>query len=337
MNLVLRKLSNIDLLQETKNLAKAETKIIAKMIDHLMEIDRRKLFCDLFYPSLYEYCRQELGLSDDQCYRRIRAMRMCQEIPATKEKLDKGELSLTNINLIDGLFKDLASASFEIKLDKSAIIDSVCGKSKNECEQTIRNIKNENNIKTRPKKSRVIKESADSFRLNISISKETLKKFEKIKGIFAHKKIDESEIMGKIMDAYLSEHEEQMKPKRAPKKAPTKAPKIKSNNENEVSHEVKTNEEPSSKRKSHSKNTTRFIKKEVKDKVYKRAGGKCENCGSVHALQFDHRYAFALGGDSEIENIRLLCRQCNLRSAVKVFGVDFMEKFCSKEIHTHLN
>jgi 5-methylcytosine-specific restriction endonuclease McrA len=61
--------------------------------------------------------------------------------------------------------------------------------------------------------------------------------------------------------------------------------------------------------------------------VFARAGSACENCGSTFALEIDHIHPKALGGSSDAENLRVLCRACNQRAAIQVFGVDKMGEF----------
>ena len=53
----------------------------------------------------------------------------------------------------------------------------------------------------------------------------------------------------------------------------------------------------------------------VKREVYKR-DKCCTKCGSLKNLNYDHREAYALGGDSTTKNIRLLCFNCNQRSHI---------------------
>ncbi|NUM89738.1 MAG: HNH endonuclease [Bdellovibrionales bacterium] len=60
--------------------------------------------------------------------------------------------------------------------------------------------------------------------------------------------------------------------------------------------------------------------------VWQKAQGKCENCHSVYALEIDHRIPRALGGTNNAPNLRLLCRSCNQRAAIQVFGLKKMEK-----------
>ncbi len=64
----------------------------------------------------------------------------------------------------------------------------------------------------------------------------------------------------------------------------------------------------------------RYVSVAVKAKVWERDQGKCVQCGSKMRLELDHIKPFAVGGKTEIQNMRLLCRNCNQRAGVKYFG-----------------
>ena len=55
----------------------------------------------------------------------------------------------------------------------------------------------------------------------------------------------------------------------------------------------------------------------VKREVYLK-DRNCTNCGSIHRLNYDHIKPVALGGKSDLTNIRLLCFQCNQRARIKM-------------------
>jgi hypothetical protein len=78
---------------------------------------------------------------------------------------------------------------------------------------------------------------------------------------------------------------------------------------------------------------TRHIPAEVKRAVWKRDGGQCtfvgpsgHRCPARSFLEFDHVEAFARGGRSTVEGIRLLCRAHNQYAAEQVFGAGFMRQ-----------
>ena len=76
-------------------------------------------------------------------------------------------------------------------------------------------------------------------------------------------------------------------------------------------------------------NHTHDFPTEVKRIVWVRAKGKCEfqNCESSYQLQYDHIKPKALGGTSELENCRLLCRAHNIFVATQAFGREQMGRF----------
>lgn len=62
---------------------------------------------------------------------------------------------------------------------------------------------------------------------------------------------------------------------------------------------------------------SRYIKKEVKDLVWKRDGGKCLACGSRANVEYDHIVPVSKGGTSDAENLQLLCSSCNRKKRVR--------------------
>jgi len=64
----------------------------------------------------------------------------------------------------------------------------------------------------------------------------------------------------------------------------------------------------------------RYIPRKVRHPVWDRDKGKCQKCDSRNHLNFDHIRPVALGGLSQLDNLRLLCFHCNQRHAFKNFG-----------------
>ena len=53
------------------------------------------------------------------------------------------------------------------------------------------------------------------------------------------------------------------------------------------------------------------IPREMRRAVFERDGGKCAHCGTNFDIQYDHILPVALGGATTIENLQLLCGDCN--------------------------
>lgn len=61
------------------------------------------------------------------------------------------------------------------------------------------------------------------------------------------------------------------------------------------------------------KNRRSPIPQDVKIAVWQRDGGRCVDCDSNKALEFDHIIPLAMGGSNTIRNLQLLCEVCNGR------------------------
>src|SRR5436305_783338 len=113
----LRQLDNETLLQKTKFLAVEERKITISVLHHLREIYRRRLYAKS-YSSLFEFVTRELGYSDAAAQRRIAAMRLLTEIPEIEEKIESGDLTLSNAAQAQKLFQTEAKLNQPFSLEE---------------------------------------------------------------------------------------------------------------------------------------------------------------------------------------------------------------------------
>ena len=81
------------------------------------------------------------------------------------------------------------------------------------------------------------------------------------------------------------------------------------------------------------KANSRYIPSEVRERVHERAGQQCEfhasdgtRCRSRTGLEVEHQLPFALHRSHDERFLSLLCRQHNLLSAERVFGVAFIQE-----------
>ena len=90
----IKQLSNKELLSHTKLLVQKERSIHIQVLRHLAEIDSRKLFFKQGFFNLFDYAVRELDYSEGAAYRRIKAMKLCRDLPETANRLQSGRLSL---------------------------------------------------------------------------------------------------------------------------------------------------------------------------------------------------------------------------------------------------
>ncbi len=86
-------LSDRYLLQRVKELSAIEHYVQGVVIDHLREVERRGLYLALGFSGMFDYVR-ELGYSTGAAWRRLKAMRLCEEVKGARGRLLEGTLTL---------------------------------------------------------------------------------------------------------------------------------------------------------------------------------------------------------------------------------------------------
>jgi hypothetical protein len=92
---VISKLSNKDLDASLKFHVASERKIIHVVLEHIVEVNSRRLFLDMGYSTLYDYLVNECKYSGSAAMRRISAAQLLREVPAMAEKIKTGEINLS--------------------------------------------------------------------------------------------------------------------------------------------------------------------------------------------------------------------------------------------------
>ena len=99
-------LTDDDLMAAAPRLAGYEREVTAQLVAHLAEIDARRLYVPAGYSSLYTYCRERLGYSEDAAHNRKVAARVARRYPAVIDRLADGRLSLTAVKLLAPVLND---------------------------------------------------------------------------------------------------------------------------------------------------------------------------------------------------------------------------------------
>src|SRR5262249_59231248 len=98
--LALKNLGSAELLAATHDLARRSCNVEADLLLHLAEVDQRKLYLERPFPSMFAFCVDELGFSDDAAYYRITVARAGRRFPAIIDAVREGKVHLAGLRLL---------------------------------------------------------------------------------------------------------------------------------------------------------------------------------------------------------------------------------------------
>lgn len=98
--MTLRDLTSHALMSQTDELLRRERRIVVAFLEHLSEIDRRRLHVDMGYATLFLFCTKRLKLSNGTAWRRATAVELIQRVPIICEYLLDNRLSLASLGVL---------------------------------------------------------------------------------------------------------------------------------------------------------------------------------------------------------------------------------------------
>jgi hypothetical protein len=176
----IQSLEKSKILERTRDLAALERHTTLELIEHLREIERRMLFLELNYKSLFDFAVKHLGLSEGSAQRRISAMRLIRDVPEAKAKLESGAISLSNASQVQTAFR--SSKSKMSVTEKKETLEKISGMTQRECQATLLQLVPEAAPKLMEREKQV---SAEHFELKLVISKELHGQIEKLKDLLS--------------------------------------------------------------------------------------------------------------------------------------------------------
>jgi 5-methylcytosine-specific restriction endonuclease McrA len=322
MNANLKSLTDLELDCGAVVAAKNERAALVVVLQHLAEIDRRKSFSPR-YQSIHAYAVGHLGYDSKSAWRRVNAMYLMRELPEITPAIETGKLDLTKMILAQNHFRverkesknpsALLTESFLpretprlvlTKDDKIEILQTVMQQTSREAE---RQLTARSSAPAKFKRPDTIKPLAGcENEARLIFSDEDLEIIQELKGLLAHKYPNAS--VSEIVSAALKEARDAIKKEKSGE-----------NRKRRAALERTRSDDAIAKAKLKAENT-RQPNRTLRIKIWNRAGGRCEICHSTYALENDHRTPWAKGGKTKLENARLLCRNCNQREAIKIFG-----------------
>lgn len=298
-------MNNELLFQRTKKLVATERRIGTAILDCLYEIDRRKAYAELRYDGLFTYCVKELGFTDAQAYQRVQAMRALKEIPELKPLIESGTLSVSAVAKVQTHFRrEKKEGKSPARTEKLALFQSMENRTSREVETKLAAARGE---KVRAK-------------LVLEMDEELATLWEQAKNLSAHRSRGEATEVLKILTREWLERNDPARGKAKPQTTRKQPTDRKESDPSKTPEQQRAVPFPIKVAPPLSPENRRYIPASLRSEVWRNDNGKCTRCGSKHALEVDHIKPFALGGETERENLRLLCRSCNQFVAIRTFG-----------------
>jgi len=313
---MIEKLSDEALLDATRALLKRACDVEADLLLHLGEIDERKLYLPRAHPSMFAFCVEELGFSEDAAYNRIFVARAARRLPALIEALRSGKVHLGGLRLLAPLL------TVENHLE---VLARAAGKSKRRIEEIVVR------MAPRPPVAPAIRKlpeqaalpvaaaarvehrpivrplSEETYRVQFTASRALRDKLKHAQDLLRHKVGDGdlAEIVERGLDLLIEKVEkERFAVGRKPKKA--------------IEDCI---------------GTSRNVPDPIRRLVYERDGGRCafvdgqgRRCPATGGLELDHLDGWARTHQHSPDRMRLLCAGHNQHAADQLYGRPFMDR-----------
>ncbi|MGC4087871.1 MAG: hypothetical protein QM756_08240 [Polyangiaceae bacterium] len=167
------------MLVRTAALVGRERAATVEVIEYLVEIQRRRLFLEQACSSLFGYCRERLGFSEDEAFKRARVARLALRRPQVLSELRGGAIHLTGLFVLAPYAK---APNFATLLNESR------GKSRAQIEQMLATHfpREAGPARIREQRSRIEPLSATTFRVEFTASAELRGKLERAQELLSH-------------------------------------------------------------------------------------------------------------------------------------------------------
>jgi hypothetical protein len=291
----------------------------------LAEFDRRRLFLELGFSSIYAYCAARLHLTEGAAYRRIEAARASVRFPVVLEMLRDGRLSLATAALIGPKLTPgnaehwLRESAFKSKrgvevmlahFHPKPVVPSVIRKLPESNPLVVPRVSADSPAATAnapaPARAQAVTPASRRpivaplsdihFKLQVTIGVAARERLAQIQALMRHRlpNGDPAAIVEYALDVL---HADLLKQKAAQVAKP------------------RDGREPCEAK-------GRSIPAAVKRVVWRRDQGRCafvaadgRRCGSEHGVEFHHVQPYAHGGSATVDNIALRCRAHNVYQA----------------------
>jgi 5-methylcytosine-specific restriction endonuclease McrA len=345
-------LNDSELLARLCELRRRERETTLEILQHLSEIERRKLHLKLGYSSMFVYCTEHLHYSESAAGRRVQAARCVVRFPKLAGLLESGDINLSTLGLVANLLTDQTA---------DQLLERIRGKSQREVEAIASTFRPPVRLRDRvqrvnvpapaiadalatPASAAPQRESMPSLavvnpgnsRCGSEESPRTLKtvsklyiqfladetfmqKYTEACALLSNKitKPSFAAVFGALLEDFLTRHSPRQKQSRRERQGAKIAgrPATRADQANRANRDRPT------------------IPAKTRDAVFIRDQGRCTYvgttgrcCGETRGLHVDHITPVARNGATNVNNLRLLCARHNQLEGERILGEILMRQ-----------
>lgn len=296
----LNSISDQELFEKVRSLSQEERRITSEILHLLREVSRRRLYARRGHESLFTFLVKEIGYDEASAYRRVSAIRVIDAVPEVEKTLEEGKLTVATVAQAQSFFQQEKKRSKPCSVEKKReILKKLEGKSKREAERILAGEAPE---MPKPDQTRAI--SGNSTEIRFTADAELLEMLKQIQALTAHNKLEPG--FNGLLKFIATQALGKLDPARQTQRKTLSPEKV------AMEHVAKS----------------RFIPVSLKREIWKKNNGSCVyvspitgiKCGSKYGLQLDHISPWAMGGETHVRNLRLLCGSHNRLVAVEAYG-----------------
>lgn len=331
----LQSMNNESLMISFTSLVQLERKTTRAVVEHLIEIEKRRAYVELGYPNAIDWLVRHHKMSESSAWRRVNAARAIESTPQSVQKIESGVLNISTLAKTHSVLRNEEKRRGEkiSAQDKAKLILEIESKTLRETEITLAQ-----KFPDQPKREVVSAIDGDSFRAHVTLTQAQLLKVRRVREILSHRTPNAS--LAEILDAALDEFLKRKDPLLKTMKARGSTPAIARGASDAVTRQVggawlgetalgeTLLSEPAVGSAVPACRDRRRPKLSLANSLLRITNAQCAfvseltgiKCASKVRLQLDHIQPWARGGPTTAKNLRVYCQSHNLLEARKAFG-----------------